>query len=86
MCNCIAETEKKLTEMMKDRYPEWDVMETVEFENKCYILESGNYIVGNPVIGRVRKGKQIRKFNVQMFPTYCPFCGKKLKEDKNEAK
>lgn len=79
MCDCIEKAEKLLAEKMTERYPDWEIVSDVEFVNKSYLIGSGLIILNNPVIGRVKKGKQIRKFDVSIMPSYCPLCGKKLK-------
>ena len=78
MCNCIKNIEKKLTEKMKEQYPDFEVIEDVSFQNVSYLLDSGIIVLNNPVLGRVKKGKQILKFKTSMMPSYCPFCGEKL--------
>lgn len=85
-CDCISTLEKKLTGIMVERNPGCEVVEEVTFQNKAWILgEDGTMkVLGNPVLGRYRKGKTIRKFNTQIMPTYCPFCGKKLKEERGK--
>lgn len=85
-CDCISRLEKKLTEEMVKRYPDWEVEEKVKFTEKELILDSKGAVVvlGNPVLGKVRRGKQIGKFETQILPQYCPFCGKKKTEGGEE--
>lgn len=78
MCNCISDIESKLTEKMKEQYPDYEVVETVTFQNLSFLFQKGVYVLNNPVLGRVRRGKQIRKFDTSMLPSYCPFCGEKI--------
>lgn len=87
-CNCIKELENKLTKIMADRNPGCEIVEDVSFLYKSWILgdECTTLVLANPVLGRYRKGKAIRKFDTQMMPTYCPFCGKKIKEEKGVEK
>lgn len=86
-CDCMKRIEKMLTEKMKEKYPNGDVVEEVAFVNKTLTFDDKGHtavILGNPVLGKVRIGKAIRKFDTQIFPTYCPFCGKKIKEGGEE--
>ena len=89
-CDCIRTFEKTLTGIMVERNPGCEVVEEVTFQNKAWVL--GEYgtmrVLSNPVLGRFRKGKTIRKFEAQIMPEYCPFCGKRLKEEsgKEEGK
>lgn len=82
-CECMKRIEKMLTQKMKEKYPNGDVVEEVAFVNKTLTFDNEGHtsvILGNPVLGKVRIGKVIRKFDTQIFPTYCPFCGKKIEE------
>lgn len=81
-CNCIERIEKKLNEKMIEEYPRGEVIDEVNFINKTLVFDHGHsvLILGNPVIGRVRVGKAVRRFDTEVYPTYCPFCGKKIKE------
>lgn len=85
-CDCIHRIEDMLTEKMKERFPDGVVIEPVEFQNKTLVFYSNSnktgLILTNPVLGRVRIGKQTRKFDVNMYPKYCPYCGKPLDEEK----
>ena len=83
MCNCIEKIEQMMTEKMSEEYPEtdgWEVMETVEFQNKILMFgeEESVLVLKNETLGKVRRGKQIRKFTPSVRPGYCPYCGEKL--------
>lgn len=82
-CDCINRIEKMLNEKMAERYPNGEVVDEVFFTNKLHTF-GGGVILGNPVLGKVRIGKSVRKFDTQVSPTYCPFCGKKIKEGGDE--
>lgn len=87
-CNCIERIEKELTGKMAKKYPGAEVLEEVAFINKTLTFGNKGHtalILSNPVLGKVRVGKVVRKFDTQVFPTYCPFCGKKIKEEGEEG-
>lgn len=82
-CDCISRFESLLTEKMKEKFPEGEVIEPVEFQNKSLVFtgKGTTIILKNPTIGKVRIGKSNRKFDVNLFPRYCPYCGKPLEEE-----
>lgn len=71
---------------MMEEFHNGEVISKVEFQNKTFLFMPGRLemVLGNPVIGKVCVGKKTRKFDTQIMPTYCPFCGKKLREEKAE--
>lgn len=71
---------------MMAEFPQGEVISKVEFQNKTMLFMPGRLemVLENPVLGKVRIGKKTRKFDKQVMPTYCPFCGKKLREDTTE--
>ena len=83
-CDCINRIEKDLLQKMTEQYPGYEVVEEPKFENRTIIIgdKDISMIIGNPVIGRVRKGKTIRIYKTQMLPSYCPYCGEKLRKEK----
>ena len=84
MCNCMKRIEEKLNEKMIERFPGFEIEEEVKFVNKSLVFSDDGktaLILGNPVLGKMRRGKQVRKFETQMMPSYCPFCGEKIKKD-----
>lgn len=86
-CDCMKRIETMLTEKMKEKYPNGVVEKEVSFENKTLTFDDKGHtsvILGNPVLGKVRIGGVIRKFDTQILPTYCPFCGKKMTEGGEE--
>lgn len=82
-CDCIKRLEGLLTEKMMERFPNGEVIEPVEFQNKTLVFQDGktDLILTNPTIGRIKIGKSIRKYDVSMYPRFCPYCGKLLKEE-----
>ena len=83
-CDCIKILEGLLTEKMMEKFPNGEVVEPVYFQNKTLVFNGDgttSLILKNPTVGRVRIGKSIRKYDVNLFPKFCPYCGKPLKEE-----
>lgn len=83
----MSRIEEKMTKLMIERNPGCEVVEDVKFQNKAWIINDNGpeTVLANPMLGKFRKGKAIRKFDMQIMPTYCPFCGKKLRSEEGEA-
>lgn len=82
-CDCIKRLEGVLTEKMKEAYPNGEVKEPVEFQNKSLVFGADGktmVILTNQSIGKVVVGKTIKKYTVSILPKYCPYCGKLLEE------
>lgn len=85
MCDCISRIETLLTEKMAEQNPESEIVEEVEFQNKSLVLgKKSSMILNNPVLGRYKTGKRIRRFEVSIFPGYCPYCGEALNLEEDE--
>ena len=83
-CDCIKRLEGVLTEKMKEAYPNGEVKEPVEFQNKSLVFGADGktkVILSNQSLGKVAVGKTIKKYTVSILPKYCPYCGKPLKEE-----
>ena len=82
MCDCITELRGKIIELAEKTFPsnEWETVETPDFENIAMIVHDGQIIevFKNPVLGKFRKGKKNAKFDVNIHPNYCPYCGEKI--------
>jgi hypothetical protein len=84
MCECINKLETRLLELLNKEYPgdDWEIIENPEFENKSLTMDFQRgtcvEIFKNPVLGKVRKGKSVRKFTTTILPQYCPYCGEKI--------
>ena len=86
MCNCIERIEKQLTEKMVELNNGAEIIDNVEFVNKTWTFgKQMNEFLGNPVLGKYRVGKAVRKFDTQMLPSYCPFCGEKFEKEKSST-
>ncbi|MDR0384642.1 MAG: hypothetical protein LBH60_01040, partial [Prevotellaceae bacterium] len=63
----------------------WTVEENVEFQNKSLIFNfnrnRSSIILKNESLGKMRKGKMVRKFTFAILPSFCPYCGEKLSDD-----
>jgi hypothetical protein len=89
MCNCIKEVEKKTSEFLKNKIG--DKIGTIiseEFESKSMLIDDGKWILSLPFrLEYYRKKKdgtsetKVLTHTVNIMPTYCPFCGVKLKPD-----
>ena len=88
MCNCIAETEQRYKEHLKNNDPKFKDLEEfeVEFVNKAYMLSSGKTEIVLPVevewehttkSGRVSTKRETPNFTM----TYCPFCREKQSKE-----
>lgn len=85
-CNCISEIEAKIKEHHQPRVKA--PIESVRCRNIAYVLDEGGGTFINIPFGikadapgyRSEKGKD---FGV--IVSYCPFCGKKAKTDKEAA-
>ena len=72
---------------MTEEYPNGEIVNSVEFLNKTFLLSNGKLelVLNNPVLGRVRIGKKTRRYEVSMLPTYCPYCGEKIRKEETEC-
>ena len=82
-CNCITDVAQKLTELMIEKNPGAEIVESVTFENISWLFtDNGTMeVLNNPVKGKYSIKGKVKKWNISMMPTYCPFCGKKLKKE-----
>ena len=82
MCYCIDEVQQKLTSLMVQQNPGCEIEEKVTFQNISWVIgENMIEMLNNPVLGKYRIGNKVKKWETQMFPTFCPFCGKKYKDN-----
>ena len=86
MCECLANTEKLLTEKMLEINPGSEVVERVELQNTTFLMPSFNKVPYNPALGKYKKGNRVMKFTMSMIYTFCPFCGEKYKKEEEEQK
>lgn len=87
-CNCFEETLEELkTEMMK-KIPENATDVEFSWENEALFF-SGDRVPVNPRVNITYRKmktdntpfKSLSKENVSILCSYCPFCGRKLKEE-----
>ncbi|HFD4079508.1 hypothetical protein P3632_22015 [Vibrio parahaemolyticus] len=88
-CNCFEENLNKIKEHIKEDLPS-DITEfKANWDGAAFIL-SGDRVPVNPKVnyefrGTKRDGspaKRLTKVSVRVFCSYCPFCGRKLGEEK----
>jgi hypothetical protein len=80
-CDCITTVAEKLTCMMIKKNDGAEVEEPCRFQNVSWILAEPNIeVLSNPVFGKYRVKGRIRKWEINMVPNYCPYCGKKYKK------
>lgn len=79
MCICIDRVEQKLTEKMIELNPGCEVIQSVEIQNKTFLICEGKTSerLFSPVLGKCIQGKRVKKFEVSMNYSFCPYCGEK---------
>lgn len=77
MCDCIEIIEKKLNDKMIEENPGCEIIEKVRLENQAIMLNTGRYQLYSPALGIFMQGKRKRKFALNMYYSFCPFCGEK---------
>ncbi len=85
MCNCMKEIEDRVKEKYSLKLPG---INSVGFANKSIILEGTvqGTVLAQPihveymVIGKFGR-QRTRTKTLNMIPSYCPFCGEKLKKE-----
>lgn len=93
-CNCIDKVENDLSEKLKSKHPDrtyrdLDTWSSDGIANTGYNIEAGTTSVYFPFELRytvpLKNGEPsaIRKHKVNLFPTFCPFCGINLTEEEN---
>ena len=89
MCNCINEVTKNARKTLREKVEserpkvhEW--IEEGDFMHIGFSLSGGPTKIGMPFVieYRIQKtngepAKNVTTRNTSVFPTYCPFCGKK---------
>jgi len=79
MCNCIETIKKQSLATMQAEHGFTEVVETPFFKNHSIYPEVTPYF---PIEGKYMQGKKKRVFKVNLYPTFCPFCGVKYKSEK----
>lgn len=94
-CGCIEKVEKDLIEKFTQEHPNRDYEETSSFGGTGFQSLSYNFEIGTTFHHEFKLAYTYLKTNgqrstrkeyrtVNMFPTYCSFCGVKLNEDGGE--
>jgi len=81
MCNCIEKIKKLFLEKMKQEAGFTEVTEAPFFVNYSIYPSVKPYF---PVVGKYMQGKKSRRYKVNLYPTFCQFCGKKYEDGKIE--
>lgn len=66
--------------------PNGYIVDSVELQSKAIMFDTGKTQLYAPTLGRYRIGKQNRRFDPNMYFTYCPFCGKKYTDEQELKK
>lgn len=93
-CNCIEKVTKTTKEHIKDSLKDVNIAEWENegrFQNYGYNLSGGDSKIGMPFlfsyIRRKNNGepeKRVTNEYYTLYPTYCPFCGRKYISEKKE--
>jgi hypothetical protein len=75
MCKCNETVLEQLLEKMKGVQGFTEVVEAPFWKNYSLYPDIKPYF---PVVGKYLQGNRSRKFEISIYPTYCPFCGQKL--------
>lgn len=93
MCNCIEEKEQRLLELLKEKHPDKNIDDSLNgwcgtgFQNQSIMLDQPGSVLYHEFVLEYtftkKNGKQsgIRKLKTNIIPTYCCFCGEKIKKD-----
>lgn len=88
MCNCIKETinaaQEKLVAQVEEKHTVSEWIDKGSYSHQGLSLSGGPSKIGMPFIIQYRRQKvngqpekNITTEHITMYPTYCPFCGKK---------
>jgi len=78
ICDCVKKVEAEVTALMVEKTGK-EVAEPIKLSPK--FLYSEKYPLYFKAAGKVQDGKGLRKFEVNITLTFCPFCGKKITEN-----
>ncbi len=70
MCNCITETENKTKALLEERNPGKEILDVD-------IQEIGFSMKGSVTFNTVSYSMSGKKKKINIYHTFCPFCGKK---------
>lgn len=86
MCDCLEKAKDKILEHVRKQNDKTGKIDNGDFKNKGLSLNGGGWKTYQPFEYEMQNIKKdgsmgaIRKHTVDMYHTFCPFCGKKHKD------
>ena len=75
MCNCVEKIPELMLEKMKQEHGFTEVIDEPFFVHHSVYPDVKPYF---PMKGKYLHGKRQRTFEINVYPSFCPFCGEKL--------
>lgn len=80
MCECIESVEKMLEDKLFEQNPGAIITESVKLESQALMFNTGSIALYSPANGKFEVGGRKKKFDVNMYFTFCPFCGERYEK------